>query len=156
MRTWIQSLSLVLKVTYHYISCNNIIPILLEAVMEKGWVLAGQPACPNQWAPGFSSEEWTTSEEWHPICPGWGIHALTSACSPMHVHIPTHIKSHHNTYIQKIMQRNVTHIFGSLMVFVCFYQQIHSFWLFVPRIYIIKTLSLKTVSPSGPMQEFSR
>lgn len=50
MRTWVQSLTLVLKVTYHYINCNNIIPILRRQRQRKAECFL---ASPNQSDPGL-------------------------------------------------------------------------------------------------------
>lgn len=100
-------------------------------------------------SPGTFSQniEWTTSEEGLPICPGWHIHALTYAYSPMHIHIPTHIKLNHKhtyTYIQKIMPKSVTHISGSFVVylFVSTSRFILSGFL-SPEIALLKTCHLK-------------
>lgn len=117
MRTWVQSLSLVLKVTYYYISCNNIIPILWRQRWRSAECL---PASPNQWAPGFFLKTKNRL-----LLKNGTLFALadTYVHSHLHVHLCmytflqtlNHITIH--TY-KKTRQKNVTHISGSFMVFL--------------------------------------
>lgn len=144
MRTWVQSLTLVLKVTYHYISCNNIIPILQRQRQRKAECFL---ASPNQSAPGLFLKTQNGL-----LLKKGSLFALadTYMHSHMHIHLCIYTFLHTLNYItnthtyKRLCQKNATHISGSFVVFlfVSTSRFILSGFL-SPEITLLKTCHLK-------------